>query len=219
MQSLIKSGKVVRGWLGVSIQDVTTDLAKQFGLPESKGALVSEVLPDSPASAAGLQSGDVVLAFNGKKIDSTGTLRNTVAATAIGSKAKVELWRDKKIVVAEVKITEQPKEVADSGDETASGDSKNTALAGVEARALTPDIARQLELPTGTGGVVVTAVAPGGAADAAGLQPGDVITEIGKQPVRNLADYKKLSAKLKRNESVLIRLIRNGGKLFIVVKP
>jgi serine protease Do len=219
MDSLIKSGKVVRGWLGVSIQEVTPDLAKQFGLTEAKGALVSEVLPDSPAAAAGLKSGDVILGFNGKRIDSPGTLRNTVAATAVGSKVKIEAWRDKKTVTAQAKITEQPKEIAEVGDESASGDGAQTALAGVEVRALTPDIAGQLNLPKGATGVVVSGVAPGSAAEAAGLQPGDVITEIGKDAVRNLADFKRASGKLKKKESVLIKLIRNGGKLFIVIKP
>jgi serine protease Do len=219
MGSLIKGGKVVRGYLGVSIQDVTPDLAKQFGLTEAKGALVSEVVADSPAAAAGLQSGDVITAFNGKKIDSPATLRNTVAATAIGSKVKVEVWRDKKTVTAETKITEQPKEMAEGGEESASGDGPSTALAGVEARALTPDIARQLNLPAGTAGVVVSAVASGSAAEAAGVQPGDVITEIGKQPVRSLADFKRAAGKLKKNESALIKVIRNGGRLFIVIKP
>ncbi len=219
MTSLIKGGKVVRGYLGVSIQDVTTDLAKQFGLTDAKGALVSEVVADSPAAKAGLQSGDVILAFNGKKIDSSATLRNTVAATAVGSKVKVELWRDKKMVTAQVTIAEQPKEMAEGGEESASGDGPSTALAGVEVRALTPDIARQLNLPAGTAGVVVGAVAAGSAAEAAGVQPGDVITEIGKQPVRSLADFKRAAGKLKKKESVLIKVIRNGGRLFIVINP
>ncbi|UCH53223.1 MAG: PDZ domain-containing protein, partial [Pseudomonadota bacterium] len=219
MDSLIKRGKVVRGWLGVSIQELTTDLAKQFGLTDAKGALVSEVLPDSPASAAGLQSGDVITGFNGKKIDSTSTLRNTVAATSIGSKVKVEVLRDKKTVVVEAKITEQPKEIAEGSDESVTGDGKNTALAGVEARSLTPDVARQLDLPSGTSGVVVANVLPGSAAEQAGLQSGDVITEIGKQPVRNVADFKRLAGKLKAKESVLIKIIRNGGRIFIVIKP
>ncbi len=219
MDSLIKSGKVVRGWLGVSIQEVTPDLAKQFGLAEAKGALVSEVLPDSPAAAAGLKSGDVILGFNGKRIDSPGTLRNTVAATAVGTKVKLEVWRDKKTVTAEAKITEQPKEIAEAGEESAAGNGAQTALAGVEVRAITPDIASQLNLPKGTSGVVVSSVAPGSAADAAGLQPGDVITEIGRDPIRNLADFKRASGKLKKKESVLIKLIRGGGKLFLVIKP
>lgn len=219
MDSLVKRGKVVRGWLGVSIQELTTDLAKQFGLTDAKGALVSEVLPDSPASAAGLQSGDVITGFNGKKIDSTSTLRNTVAATSIGSKVKVEVLRDKKTVVVEAKITEQPKEIAEGSDESVTGDGKNTALAGVEARSLTPDVARQLDLPSGTSGVVVANVLPGSAAEQAGLQSGDVITEIGKQPVRNVADFRRLAGKLKAKESVLIKIIRNGGRIFIVIKP
>src|SRR3989344_3985176 len=152
MDSLIKGGKVVRGWLGVSIQDVTPDLAKQFGLKDSRGALVSEIIPDSPAAAAGIQSGDIITMFNGKTVDSTSILRNTVAQTPVGRTVKVELLREKKTVSVAVKITEQPKDVAAADSETVPGDGKNTALAGVEARNLTAEIARQRRRGSGLAG-------------------------------------------------------------------
>ncbi len=219
MDSLIKGGKVVRGWLGVSIQDVTPDLAKQFGLKDSRGALVSEIIPDSPAATAGIQSGDVITAFNGKTVDSTSILRNTVAQTPVGRTVKVELLREKKTVSVEVKITEQPKDVAQADGETAQGDGKNTALAGVEARNLTADIARQLGLPPGTAGVVITGVEQGSAAEEAGLQEGDVILEINRQPVRNIGDFKRLSSKLPKKDSSLLLINRQGRKLFLAIQP
>ncbi|MDO8705099.1 MAG: DegQ family serine endoprotease [Sulfuricaulis sp.] len=219
MDSLIKSGKVVRGWLGVSIQEVTPELAKQFGMKENKGALVSEVIPSSPAVAAGIQSGDIITAFNGKTVDSPSILRNTVAQTPVDSTVKVAVLRDKKSVTLEVKISEQPKDIAQAEGETAQGDAKGTALAGVEVRNLTPDIARQLGLPAGTAGVVVSGVEPGSAVEEAGVQEGDVIMEINRHPVRNIVDFKHMSGKLSKKDSTLLLVNRRGRKLFLALKP
>ena len=219
MQSLVTTGKVTRGWLGVSIQEVTPELAKQFGLKDGKGALVSEALPDGPAARAGIQNGDVIVSFDGKAIDGPSVLRNTVAQTPIGKVVKVELLREKKAVTVEIKITEQPKEIAQPEEESVQADKKGTALAGIEVRNLTPDIARQLGLPPATAGVVISGIAPDSAAAQAGLMEGDVILEINRQPVRNLADFKRVSARLGKKDNVLLRINRRGGKLFVVIKP
>jgi serine protease Do len=220
MQSLIKSGKVVRGYLGVQIQPVTTELAKQFKLKESRGALVSDVVAASPAAAAGIRDGDIITAFNGKQIDSPATLRNTVAATEVGKKVNVELLRDGKTVTVEIKVAELPKDVAKADDEESiTGDSKGTALAGIEVRNLTPDIAKQLSLPAGSAGVLVQGIRPGSPAEAVDLQPGDVIIQINRQAVGNTSDFKRLAAKVGKKDNVMLRIIRNGSKLFIVIKP
>jgi serine protease Do len=219
MDSLIKTGKVVRGWLGVSIQEVTPDLAKQFGMKEARGALVNEVIPDSPAAAAGIQGGDIIIAFNGKAVDSPSTLRNTVAQTLVGKSVKVDVLREKKSVTVDVKISEQPKDIAQAEGETSQGDGKDTALAGVEVRNLTPDIARQLGLPPGTMGVVIAGVEQGSAAEEAGLQEGDVIMQINRQPVRNIGDFKRLAGKLSKKDSSLFLINRQGRKLFIAIRP
>jgi serine protease Do len=220
MDSLIKSGKVVRGWLGVSIQEVTADLAKQFGIKQSKGALVSEVLPDSPAAAAGIQSGDVITTFNGKTVDGPSILRNIVAQTPVGVKVKVVVLRDKKPVTIDVKIAEQPRDLMQAEGETSPGESsKETALAGVEVHNLTPDIARQLGLPAGMTGVVISGVEQGSAAQEAGLREGDVIMEINRQRVRDIADFRRLSGKLSKQDSTLLLLNRQGRKLFVAINP
>jgi serine protease Do len=222
MDSLVKKGRVVRGYLGVSIRDISPAMAKHLGIKETRGALVQEVLADSPAAKAGVKDGDVITSFNGKAIDGPAALRNTVAQTAIGKTVKLEFVRDGKPVSVEVKIVEQPKEMAQAGEEEeAPGETgeKSTALSGLEVRNLTPDIARQLELPAGTAGVVVSAVAPGGAADRAGIEPGDVIIEINRAAVRNIADFKRLAARVGKKDSVMLRLIRENRKMFVVIEP
>ena len=219
MDSLVKGGKVVRGWLGVSIQQVTPDLAKQFGLSDTKGALVSEVIENSPAAAAGLQSGDIITALDGKAIEGPSMLRNLVARIAVGKIVKVDVLRDRKTISVNATVTEQPKEIAQTEEESVQGEGKGGALAGVEVRALTPEILRQLGLPAGSVGVVVAGVPSAGPAEGAGLQQGDVITEINRQPVRNLADFKRLTGKLGKKQNVLLYVNRQGRKLFIAIKP
>lgn len=221
MESLVKSGKVVRGWLGVSIQEVTPALAKQFGLTNGKGALVNKVVPNSPASSAGLQKGDIILAFNGKTVDNPSVLRNTVAQTPIGQKVKVEVMRDRKTVKLDVKIAEQPKDIAQAGteEEGVQEGAEGSALAGIEVRSLTSDIARQLGLPPGTAGVLVSDVASGSLADAAGVEQGDVIVEINHQPVRNTNDYRRISSKLGKKASALLLINRRGDQLFLAIEP
>ncbi len=219
MDSLVKGGKVVRGWLGVSIQQVTPELAKQFGLSDTKGALVSEVIENSPAAAAGLQSGDIITALDGKAIEGPSMLRNLVARIAVGKIVKVDVLRDRKTISMNATVTEQPKEMAQTEEESVQGEGKGGALAGVEVRALTPEILRQLGLPAGSAGVVVAGVPPASPAEGAGLQPGDVITEINRQPVRNLVDFKRLTGKLGKKQNVLLYVNRQGRKLFIAIKP
>jgi serine protease Do len=222
MTSLIKTGKVTRGWLGVSIQPVTPELAKQFGNKDVRGALVNEVIPESPAAAAGLQNGDIIVSFDGKPVDGPAALRNIVAATPVGKKVKLEVLRDKRVVPIEFKVAEQPKDMQRAGAPTpdVSGEeAKNTALAGVEVRNLSPDIARQLGVPSGTAGVVVTDVADTSPAASAGVEDGDVIVEINRKPVRNVNDYRSLTDKLGKNNDALLLVIRRGGRMYIPVKP
>ncbi len=219
MQSLIDKGKVVRGWLGVSIQELTPELAKNFGVDDAKGALVGEVVKDSPAAKAGFIAGDVIISMDGKSIDGPTSLRNRVADLAVGKDVAIRVIREKKPTELKVKIAEQPADM----QQAAAGDSDgqaggNTALAGVEVQAITPDIARQLGLPQGNGGVVVSAVDAASAA-AAGVRRGDVIVEVNRVPVHKIGDYQRVVNKLGKKDNVLLLINRGGGKLFVLIKP
>jgi serine protease Do len=220
MQSLIDKGKVVRGWLGVSIQELTPELAKNFGVADAKGALVGEVVKDSPASKAGFIAGDVIVAMDGKSIDSPTSLRNRVADLAVGKDVTIRVIRDQKPAELKVKIAEQPADMeqADAGDSGGQAGG-NTALAGVEVQAITPDIARQLGIPGDSGGVVVSGVDAASPAAAAGVRRGDIIAEVNRAPVRKLGDYQRIVNKLGKKDNVLLLINRGGGKLFVLIKP
>ncbi|HXZ24884.1 MAG TPA: DegQ family serine endoprotease [Nitrospiria bacterium] len=218
MTSLIKEGKVTRGWLGVSIQEVTSELAKQFGLQEAKGALVSDVLKDTPADRAGLKRGDIVIKHNGHDIANAGQLRNLVAETEVGRQVDVTIIRDKREKTLTIKIDEQPKELAGGGGGSPAP-SENEALSGLEVQQLTPDLADQLNLPHSLTGVVITTVEDGSLAEEAGVRAGDVMVEINRQAIKSLNDYQRIGRQLKPGESVLLLLNRNGQMLFVTLSP
>lgn len=218
VDSLVKSGKVVRGWLGVSIQMVSQELAKEFGLKDNKGVLVSDVAANSPAVKGGLLRGDVITEYDGKVVDEPNHLRNMVAQTTIGKKVRLKIMRDKREKEIELAIGELPAEVQMSGEERLEGEVGNV-LEGLEVADITPDIARELGLPRGETGVVVTSMFPGSPIEGAGLQEGDVITEINRKPVRNTKDFDSVVSRIKANESALILVTRAGRKSFIIAKP
>jgi serine protease Do len=216
MDSLIKHGKVVRGYLGVSIQDVNPKIAKQFGLDQAKGALVSEVVSGSPAEKSGIQSGDVITRFDGKNVENSSMLRNRVAETEVGRSVELEALRDKKPVKLTVKVAEQPKDMT-AGSESVKGEGKSAVLAGFEVQNLTPEISRQLNLPSGTQGVVVSEVESGSAAEEAGIRRGDVIVELNRKAVRNTDDFLRLSKSLGKDDSALLLLVRQGRRIFVAI--
>ena len=215
MESLIKTGKVVRGWLGVSVQDLNPELAKQFGVKGNEGALVGEVVKGSPAEKAGLKRGDVIVAVSGKKVEDAGHLRNMVAGMSVGAKVRLDVIRDKKEVKLEAVIGELPKEVqAKEGGEAPEGP---TALTGVTVQDLTPEMIGRLDLSKDTKGVVVMSVDPGSAADEAGLQRGDVIMSINREPVKNVKTYNQIVSKLGKSEPVLLLINREGSVLWMSI--
>jgi len=220
MDQLIKHGRVIRGWLGVSIQEVTPELAKNFGLSEPRGALVGEVIKNSPAAEAGVKTGDVIVGYDGKNIDTPTTLRNLVADTPVGKEVNVKVIRHKEPKTFEIKIAEQSKKVAEESSENeAPQSSSDTLLSELSVQNLTPQIAQQLNLPHNSSGVVVTEVDPSSPAAAVGLQPGDIITQINRKPVRNLREYRHITSKLGKNESVLLLIVRGGTNMFVVISP
>ncbi|NTW58807.1 MAG: DegQ family serine endoprotease [Nitrospirae bacterium] len=221
MESLIKYKKVVRGWLGVSIQEVTSDLAEEFGVKDLKGALVSGVMKGSPAEKAGLKQGDVILKFNGKDVEDTGHLRNMVSQSPIGTKVKVKVFRAKKELEIEVTIAELPKKAGEAATEDESGENQeeSNALSGVTVRELTPELAKRFGAKEGDSGLVVVRVDPNSKAFEVGIRPGDIVLQINQKDIATIEDFKKVIAKLKAKERVLLLVRRKGEDLFLTIRP
>jgi serine protease Do len=212
---LRSSGKVTRGWLGVSLQPLTSDLATSFGVKDGKGALVSDVSADSPAARAGLKSGDVIMQFNGKNVEDPSALARAVAVAKPGESAKLTVWRERQSQTLEVKLGELPGErTADAAEP--GGARTSTASLGLTVQPLTPEIARELEVKQPVG-VVVSRVEPSGPADAAGMQRGDVITEVDRKPVKSVEDFEKLTSQ--PGKQVLLKLQRSGSSVYVALAP
>jgi serine protease Do len=214
-ESLIKHGKVVRGYLGIGIQDLNQDLAKSFGIRDAKGALVSDVKDDGPAGLAGLQQGDVLISYQGAPVEDAVALQRMVTRTTVGTKVTVKVVRDGHEKELTVTIGEQPETTQTAKAET--GD-KEYAFAGVAVQDLDRDTAKELGIKGKTQGVVVTSVDPESGAEKAGLMPGDVIREINRQPVKSAKEFERLSSAVKKGESVLILINRGGASLFLSAK-
>jgi len=215
MDQIMTHGKVVRGYLGVYIQDVTPEMARAFGLEQAGGALVGDVSPNTPAARAGLKKGDVILKLNGEPVDSRNQLTLRVSQTQPGTPVNLTIWRDGKAQDTKITLGELPEKSAKEEGEEAKG---NTALEGVNVENVTPDIAQQLNLPTGTQGVVVTDVDPSSPAATTGLSRGDVIQEVNHRPVRNVEEYNQAISSSGKKPVLL--LVNHGGRTnFIVVEP
>ena len=213
------SGKVTRGYLGVSLQPLTADLATSFGVKDTKGALVSEVSPDSPAARAGLKSGDVVVEFNGKKVDDPSALARAVAVAKPGETGRVTIVRDRQQRTVDIKLGEMPAERAAAGPGSEPGAGRNATASelGMAVQPVTPEIARELDLKEPSG-VVVSRVDPSGAAGQAGIERGDVIVEVDRKPVKSVEDFERATAGAK-GKSVLLRVQRNGGSVYVALAP
>ncbi len=213
-ESLLKTGRVVRGYLGVGIQDLNQDLAKSFNIKNSKGALVSDVREDSPAEQAGLKQGDVIVEYQGTPVEDGVTLQRLVTRTSIGTTVPVKVIRDGQERGMTVKIVDQPDET-----KVAKGERGETdyAFSGLAVEDLDQATSKELGLK-GKRGVVVTRVVPDSGAEKAGLMPGDVIREINRQSIKSVKDFEKASSDIKKGDSVLILVNRRGNQLFISVK-
>jgi serine protease Do len=219
LDQLVQGGKVVRGWLGVSIQELSPDLATQFGVQEPKGVLVSEVLDDSPAKRAGFERGDVIVEFDGKPVENPTQLRNAVAQTVIGRKATVKVMRDKRLRSLEVTIAEQPKTVAQAGSEEEGGSARPAGLlADIEVRELNGDLASRLGLGGSERGVAIVRVRADSVAEEAGLKEGDLVLEVNRMPVPSLTVYERVVSKLGKAQPVLLLIKRQGRTSFITLK-
>src|SRR5579885_3226681 len=216
MEQLMKGGKVRRGRLGVGIQDITSDLAKSLSLEDTRGVLVNSVDANGPAERAGIHPGDIITAVNGKRVDSTNSLRNHIAGTPPGTEIALTILRDGQERQIRARLSELPadRESAASADES---ESRREQL-GISVEPLTPELVERLGLRRGTQGVVVVGVDPGGPAAEAGIQPDDVILEINRQPIKSATE---LRAAMRRSGSrpALLLVSRNGRDLFLAVRP
>ncbi len=208
---LVKTGKVTRGWLGVTIQSMTPELAKSFNLSPDKGALVADVTANSPAAKAGVQTGDVVLEYNGREIHSSNDLSLAVADTKVGQPANLKILRNGKEMNLQVSVGERPADLAQAFQ--SSGAQEHGKL-GVTVENITPEVAREMHLAA-TVGALVTEVRPGSPADEAGVQPGDVIKGVNSTNVTGAADVVAATRNLKSGDAVRLRLVRNGQSMFV----
>lgn len=207
----LKKGKVIRGWLGVSIQEVTEEIAQSFKLKEAKGALVAEVIEDSPAEKSGLQRGDIVTSFAGQDIESPNELQRVVANTTPNKRVKVQVIRDGKTKTLTVKVGTMPDELPEPTQGIA------TDL-GLTVQTLTPELAEQFDWSRDEKGVLITTVEPGSAGAEAGLRRGDLIKEINRQAVEDAKEYKQLVEKAKKGESLLFFVKRGVRTFYITVQ-
>jgi serine protease Do len=210
---LEQKGRVTRGWLGVGIQDITADLSKSFGLKDVKGALVAQVMNGGPAEKAGIQQGDVIVEFDGKTISDARDLSRVVASEPVGKTAVMKFVREGKTMDREVRIGE----LADKSAPARESRTSRKSL-GISVQNLTPDIAKGLGVSRESG-VVITSVEPGSPSDEAGLQPGDVILQVNRAPVKDAQDFVAKADKAKEQESVLLLVRRGQNNLFAAVRP
>jgi serine protease Do len=216
MDQILKHGKVTRGWLGVSVQTLTPEIAKAFGLPaERGGALVTDVTPDSPASRSGLLKGDVIRQLNGETVNDSSALSLKISTMAPQTTVRLKVnrngqERDMTAVLAELPAKEAGNPIADK--------ESGSPRLGLSIEPLTPQLAKQLGLGPQTRGLVLSDVLSGSSAEEAGLHRGDVVQEVNHQSVATIEQFQSAIAKA-GNEPVLFLIVRGGSHLYVVVPP
>ena len=213
MERLIAGGKVSRGFLGITMQDITPELAQGLNLSIQSGVLVNDVLPDSPAAKSGIKPDDVIVAFNGKDVADVNGLQLAVSECSPGSQATVKLIRDGATKIVNIKLGELPDAAGQSGNEqngSHQANSKTDALSGVAVADLDREARQQLQLPDSVQGVVVTDVDADSNSAEAGLRPNDIIVEINRHPVTNTDKAVEL-CKQARGNQILLKIWRQVG--------
>jgi serine protease Do len=213
VDQLVSQGRVVRGWLGVGIQGLTKELSKQFGIKEGQGVLINEVYEDDPAYAAGIKPGDIILMVEDQPVDSPNQLSRLVARVDPGEKAKILILRDGKEMIYHVPMAERQEKATLASLPY----QKSEVKLGLDVQTLTAALAEEFELKE-TVGVLVSKVERGGLAHSEGIQEGDFITEVNRQPVRSVAQFSEVLEKVNPGQTVLLRIIRKARAFFIVLK-
>ncbi len=215
MTQLMEKGRVVRGYMGVGITDISAALAEKLGAPDSRGSVVSSVEPDGPADKAGFQEYDVIRQVNGQDVRDTRDLRLKVANTPPGEKVEVAVLRDGKLQNLTITLGEFPSDEVVVAE--AEGGSKS-ALEGVSVEELTPALRQRLRLGNEVSGVVVSQVRQGSRAAEAGLQPGHVIQEVERKPVSSVAEFRQ-AVRSAGGEALLLRVRVQGGSRLMIIEP
>ena len=210
-----ETGSVSRGWLGVLIQEVTRELAESFGMENPHGALVAKVLDDSPAAAAGLEVGDVIVEFNGKPVMRSSGLPPLVGRAKVGKDAQVVVIRNRERRQIAVNIAELPTEITQAAY-TPENDVIEESALGMKVEALSADARKRLKIE---GGVQVVEVDETGPARDAGIMKGDVITMIDNQPVESVSEFEAVTDSLKSGKSVAMLVQRRAGPVFLAIRP
>ena len=217
MDSILKNGRMIRGYLGVSLQALDADLAEQFKIEGDKGALVNSVPNDTPAQAAGIQRGDVIVAVDGRQVEGVSELMLMVATKPPGTEVNVKLLRDGKEKSISVKLGERPSKNEVAKAEPA--DSDPDVLDGVTVADIDAEARKKFDIPENEKGVVVTQIDPESACFAKGIREGDVIHEINREPVASSKQAVELSEKVKKDKKVLLRVSTKGASRFMAIIP
>ncbi len=224
MQSLREKGRVVRGYIGASVQTLTPELAEAMKLKgEPSGALVGEVTPKSPSEKAGMKTGDVITSVNGKKIGDARELRLMIGSMPPGTKIQIEVNREGQSKIINVELAEMPAGAAEQDTEASPEENaqpeKATVFGGVAVADVTDEIRNALNLSKDIKGAVIAEIDADSPAAKAGLREGDVIQEVNKQPVKNAKDLVAISKRLKPDEKILIRVWSQGRSSFVALEP
>jgi serine protease Do len=222
LEQLIKHGKVTRGWLGIGIQDIDPEMAATMTNVEG-GVLVSDVYPDTPAGKAGFQRGDVLVTFDGEKLEDARMLQALVAERSPDDEVKMGIIRRGEKMTVNVKLGRQPENLAamggeNDGDNAGEAEQEENELLGIEVKDLTDDLREQFRLPKDEEGVLVTEVDPDGSAGEAGIRAGALLIELDQKPVKSAKDFAEVAKSLKDRKSALALFRQDGANRFVVLK-
>jgi len=215
IDDLINFGKVIRSWLGVYIQEVTPEIAKQFNQAEAKGVLVGDVVKNSPAEGVGIKTGDIIKKVNNEEVNSPEELQDKIGNIEIGKEAKIEIVRNGETISFIVKISEMPT-VEEEGSESPK-EKIISVQTGLKVESVTTEIAKELGLP-GVKGLVISEVVPGSSADDMGLQPGDIVLEANRTEVSSVEEWEKVINKLEPEDTLLLLVFRNQHTYYVPIK-